>query len=209
MIKVKRISKPAILETKEVIWLTALRGASTDIEKKQASEKYRHPQIQQTLDTMFSGKCGYCESYIKHISDAHIEHYKPKSRFPELTFDWDNLLLACSKCNSTFKSDKFPEAHENGPIINPCVDDPIKHFEFFYDAKAKMATVITMPNSRGNTTENLLGLNRKELREHRSLYITRILAIARLAVTDAEAQLLLDEAKQDKAEYAAFVRALV
>ena len=208
MIKVVRQTEPPILLKKEAVWMDALRRASTAPEKERASKKYRHRQVQEALTTMFQGKCGYCESHIEHVSDPHIEHYRPKSKFPELTFAWENLLLACGKCNSTqYKGDKFPEADEGGPIINPCVDNPEDHFEFVYDATAKVATIATK-TTRGRKTETLLGLNRNALRQHRSTHVTRLMALARFASTDAAAQQLLSEAKQDDAEYAAFARAL-
>ena len=202
MIKVTRSAKPAILLNEEADWITALLTASTKVEKERASNKYRHPQVQEALRIMFHGKCGYCESRIEHVSDPHIEHYRPKSRFPELTFDWNNLLLACGKCNSTrYKADKFPEANEGGPLVNPCTDNPKDHFDFIYDVQAKLASVVTT-TERGRVTEELLGLNRNELRRHRSIQITRLLVLARFADTDTTAQQLLFEAKQDDAEYA-------
>jgi len=138
MIRVIRSPKPPILVSKEVQWVWDLRLASTSGEKKRALVRYRHRQVREALVRMFHGKCAYCESEIGHVSDAHIEHYRPKARFPHLTFDWDNLLLACGICNaSRYKGDRFPEASEGGPLLNPCVDLPDNHFTFHYDATAR------------------------------------------------------------------------
>ena len=206
MIKITRSAKPAVLIDKEADWIVALHTASTKREKERASNKYRHPQVQEALKVMFHGKCGYCESRIEHMSDPHIEHYRPKSRFPELTFDWNNLLLACGKCNSIqYKGDKFPEANVWGPIVNPCIDNPDDHFSFVYDVQARLANVVAT-TGRGKTTEELIGLNRSDLRHHRSVQITRLMALARFADTDTTAQQLLLEAKQNDAEYTAFAR---
>jgi uncharacterized protein (TIGR02646 family) len=208
MIRVPRLSKPTILVQKETEWRDALLQASTVHEKERALTKYCHRQIQETLDRMFHGKCAYCESKIEHVSDAHIEHYRPKSRFPRLAFDWENLLLACGKCNSpAFKGNHFPEAGEDGPLLNPCIDDPESHLRFDYNSIAKLASVYgTTP--RGVTTETLLGLNRPELRAYRSQQIQRLAFIAVRAQTDPEARQLLDEAQGDNSEYAAFARIL-
>ncbi len=46
--------------------------------------------------------CNYCEQ--NEAND--IEHIAPKSFFPELTFVWDNYLLACKQCNSGYKLDQ-------------------------------------------------------------------------------------------------------
>lgn len=47
--------------------------------------------------------CNYCES--NEAND--IEHIFPKKLFPHRTFLWENYLLACQKCNSTYKQDQF------------------------------------------------------------------------------------------------------
>jgi uncharacterized protein (TIGR02646 family) len=208
MIRVYRVSKPAILIRKEAEWRRTLLQAKTNDEQRRAASKYRHRQVREALEAMFHGKCAYCESQIVHVSDAHIEHYRPQSKFPHGTFDWDNLLLACGKCNSArYKGDSFPEVHEGGPLVNPCEDAPDAHLQFHYDAQTKLASVYGK-TVRGETSEKLLGLNRGDLRHYRSRQITRLAALARLAAHDAEAQRLLDEARQDRAEYAAFARNL-
>ena len=43
-------------------------------------------------------KCKYCGK-IAEGSDLNIDHIKPKSLFPELIFDPDNLQVLCRKCN--------------------------------------------------------------------------------------------------------------
>ena len=125
MIAVTRSVKPTILSRKEQDWLTVLHRATTKAQKEDATNKYRHPQIRAALNTLFHGKCAYCESKIKHVSDPHIEHYRPKSKFPDLTFAWDNLLLACGQCNSAkYKGDRFPEASQGGPTSTPVPTTP-------------------------------------------------------------------------------------
>jgi uncharacterized protein (TIGR02646 family) len=208
MIPVVRLSKPSILVHKETEWLNALQIASTSKARERAQAKYRHREIQATLNRMFHGKCAYCESKIEHVSDAHIEHYRPKSRFLHLTFDWDNLLLACGKCNSTaFKGDHFPGADEDGPLLNPCIDQPNTHLRFEYEPHTQLASVYGI-TPRGITSEMRLGLNRPDLRAYRSRKVKILLVIARLARSDPEARQLWDEAQGDDAEYAAFARTL-
>lgn len=212
MIRITRPSKPRILENKADEWRASLLAADTIAKRNKAEKKYRHKDIKKLLVQMFSGKCAYCESKITHIDYGHIEHFRPKrgtSGRPELAFEWSNLLLACGICNGAeHKSDHFPEANENGPILDPCVDELEKHLSFHYDPITKLASVYGK-TPRGVTTETLLGLNRVELRSYRSKRIRHLLALAQYATTDAEAAALLDEAKQSIAEYAAFARALL
>ena len=160
---------------------------------------------------MFGGKCAYCESRITHVDYGHIEHFRPKAGprgRPNLTFEWSNLFLACGVCNGPgFKGDRFPEADDGGPLVNPCDDEPTDHFRFVFDPKTRIASVDGI-SPRGKVTENILGLNRPELRAYRSTQIRKIATIAILAKTNAEAAALVEEARGDNAEYAAFVRSL-
>ena len=206
MIKVARSSKPAILERNKQTWTDALLRTATAAGKRNAEGKYRHPSIKDAIVAMFHGKCAYCESRISHIAYGHIEHFKPKSTFPELTFEWTNLLLSCPICNGPeYKGDCFPEASEGGPLINPCDDAPAEHFEFVFDPAVKLASVIGK-TVRGQTTEKILGLNRADLREYRSKMVMTLYALSVYAVTDPAAQTLLEEACRDDGEYAAFIR---
>lgn len=47
--------------------------------------------------------CNYCENN----EAADVEHIYPKKIFPERAFVWKNYLLACKKCNTTHKQEKF------------------------------------------------------------------------------------------------------
>lgn len=47
--------------------------------------------------------CVYCEN--NEATD--VEHIYPKKLYPEKAFVWENYVLACGKCNSHHKSDKF------------------------------------------------------------------------------------------------------
>ena len=63
-------------------------------------KKYDDPLNKEALRKSTSGKCMYCESKMEHISYAHVEHIKPKSKFPELEFEWTNLGFSCQICNT-------------------------------------------------------------------------------------------------------------
>lgn len=172
MIRSERPPAPSILKRLSGQWLHKLEHAATPREKKQAQKKYRHPEIREALIRLFRGKCCYCEGKINHVDWGHIEHFRPQSRFPEFTFEWSNLLLACSVCNGN-KGDQFPEATQGGPPLNPCADEPSHHLTFFYDPQTKLATVLAK-DGRGEVTRDLVKLNREDLRAHRSNFVTRL-----------------------------------
>jgi uncharacterized protein (TIGR02646 family) len=211
MIKIARSGEPAILRKKKPEWTQKLRVAVTRKEREKALHKYRHREVRRTLEEMFHGKCAYCESKILHVSYGHIEHFRPKSdpRFVDLVFEWSNLLLACGRCNGAEnKGDRFPDAREGGPPVNPCDDDPEESFQFEYDASTRVASVYGK-TPRGLLTVELLGLNRYHLRMRRSSFVKKLAYVASKSEDDSEARALLADATRDDAEYAAFARSLM
>ena len=204
MIKVERTEEPEILRNNKEEWLNQLRCATSKSEKEKIAKKYRHSQIKQALIDMLNDKCAYCESKITHIEWGHIEHYKPKSVYEELTFEWTNLLLACSICNVN-KDKKFPVENDNGPFINPCDDEPNDHFMFDFSNEIASVYGIT---PRGKTTEELLDLNRHDLRKKRTEHIKMIACIKEFSEQDAAASNIYQESLLSSAEYAAFARNL-
>jgi len=210
MIHVLRAPKPPILVAKEAQWKSKIRGASTDKNRQEAQDRYKHDQIKNSLVAMFHGKCAYCESQITHIDYGHIEHFKPKSlpKYFLLAVDWDNLLLACGRCNgSENKGVKFPNSKQGGPLVNPAEDDPSQHFKFDFDKTTRLANVLGI-SKRGETTWRIFGLNRPELVQRRSDFVKKLWVIATRYQVDAEAKAIIDAAVMDDAEYAAFAREL-
>lgn len=80
---------------------------------------YGDPAIKGELLAAQHGKCAYCEIRIESEYGA-VDHYRPKGGVRQtraalpttpgyfwLAYAWDNLLVACSRCN-TSKSDLFP-----------------------------------------------------------------------------------------------------
>lgn len=83
-------------------------------------------EIRETLAAMASGlvRCMYCED----SQGTDIEHFRPRRRYPEQAFDWNNYLLACSHCNSNQKRDQFPLDERGQPLlIDPTAEDPGEH----------------------------------------------------------------------------------
>jgi len=220
MIQVTRTKKPDILSYKEKEWKSGLKKARSEFlqnhtpayKKKLelAYRKYNHRQVKESLQAMFSGKCAYCESHIAHIGYGHIEHFRPKSKFPDLCFDWDNLMLGCEICNGKkYKGEKFPESKEGGPFINPVEENPDDFFDFEFDPDTGVANVISK-NERANTSEKELGLNRLELVKHRSSVVCKMVFAALKAKDgDKNGIEVIKKCCKKEEEYAAFARSLV
>ncbi len=129
--------------------------------------RYKQPDVLEALKRMYSDDsgrcyCCYCESQIDAISYPHIEHRKPKSKFPECSFDWDNLHLACERCNA-HKGDKWDEKDE---ILDAVVDEPISsHLGYRIEPLSGVYREALSP--RGLTTLEQADLNRLALRKSR------------------------------------------
>lgn len=75
-----------------------------------------------TLRKLYHNKCAYCESPIvphdNHNDSPEIrtrftvEHYRPKTYYYWLAYEWSNLLPLCTVCNND-KGDKFPFIGKN------------------------------------------------------------------------------------------------
>jgi hypothetical protein len=187
-----------------------IMGAKKKVDNAQA--KYNHVDVKDALVNMFHGKCAYCESKITVVTYGAIEHFRPKSDYPDLTFEWSNLLLSCDVCNDAgHKGANFPLDIKGNPLlIDPTdgITNPNTHLEFAWDAIAGLASVYGR-DERGKTVETIFDLNgmkgRKELIAYRSKYVKRLCALLRLAQTgDKEAITLLCESCDAGAEYSAF-----
>lgn len=64
----------------------------------------------QEIANYCNGRCIYCaisEARFGGIRNFHIEHYRPKIKFPKFENDIGNLYLACAICN-VLKCDDWP-----------------------------------------------------------------------------------------------------
>ena len=170
MIRLKKSAKPKILAENADKWTKLYcdciaQGCKPD---KTLATKYNHPTIKKALEHETNEKCAYCESKITHVYHGDIEHILPKNKNarPDLCFEWDNLTLACAKCNQSGKGDYYNVAL---PLINPYTDYPEKHFQalgaFIFN---------TVGDERAIITEKTLGLNRTPLVERRKKRIDDI-----------------------------------
>jgi hypothetical protein len=228
LIQVERKPVPKVLERNSEKWLKKLKmlieelkalavGAPTKRQldaKKVEIEKirsyYRHEKVKTALSAMFRNKCAYCEAKILHISWGDIEHFYPKAIYIDKTFEWENMVLSCQRCNSA-KGAQFPLTLSGEPVLIHPADsntDPATHLEFDWDEVAQTARIYGR-DARGKAIEQVFSLNRKELLEHRSKSVKRLAVLLKFAMTgDENAISLFHEACQADQEYAAFARIL-
>lgn len=172
-------------------WETEIRRITTHSEKvKVAQNKWKSRRTTKTLEhvclkleEMCSGnrRCCYCEDSVAD----EVEHIKPKSLYPELTFTWENYLYACGQCNGS-KNNKYalfigivltpvqpsnsPPSPGNDVFINPRQDAPMNFFDLDLGQEIDDGTFQYLPKyglsqssvdyQRSEYTIEILGLNR-------------------------------------------------
>jgi hypothetical protein len=148
------------------------------------------------LEDLFHKKCAYCEGIYEGGTWPDVEHYRPKAKvtfdrnqkntvkitdshgnsidhpgYYWLSYDWRNLLLSCSKCNSgKGKMNQFPIAgkracrredsldQEKPLLINPCKEKtPGDHITF------GIKGTIIGKTEKGKATIKICNLDREEL----------------------------------------------
>ena len=103
--------------------------------RSDVEERQRYREYKADLRRDFSRRCGYCDSLDEYFGGARgyqIDHFAPKSKFPELEIVYGNLVYSCPFCNRA-KSNKWvgensAEPH-NGVIgfVDPCDNDFDNH----------------------------------------------------------------------------------
>lgn len=113
--------------------------------------------------TSVSGKkenahCSFCDGFpVEPVSANSIEHFKPKSQFPRLSYVWINLFYCCSKCQES-KLENFDRK-----LLKPDVSD--YSFEHYFQYDTKTGEIIPNPDrtendlQRAEKTIELYGLN--------------------------------------------------
>ncbi|MBK7761039.1 MAG: hypothetical protein IPI35_32430 [Deltaproteobacteria bacterium] len=134
----RRLSRPALAEAPEG-WLKARQaeldaeraaGASPDVNKRW--DKHRRALEQSGVFSALQQMVGPHERCVWCVDSraADVEHYRPKARFPEAVFVWENLLWACAPCNRK-KGAQFPLAADGAPLLlDPTRQDPWDHLVF-------------------------------------------------------------------------------
>lgn len=220
MIKLTRTKKPAVLVQNAKNWTIEYlkakqiyQDSNTPDNKKilqNIENRYNQTEVKDALKIMFNKKCAFCESHITHIDYGQIEHFKPKSKYPKLCFEWNNFLLSCPICNGkSNKGDKFPLKKDGGPFINPVVEKPEDFLKFEFDTITK--TFLIFPkNTRAITTIKELGLNRDDLVENRTIELSKIIFMLDLVLDKKQDKVLKEFIKMfsEKDQYYAFIKSI-
>ncbi len=118
------------------------------IEASKINGNYACTGVSTQLKVDFNEKCYICDA--ANPRPIAVEHFKPKSRFPNLKFDWNNLFYVCGHCNG-IKSDApnyddILNCTNSNEIITDLIEfsfDPIKE-----DSPEFILKIPTTPQSQ-------------------------------------------------------------
>lgn len=100
--------------------------------------------------------CSYCERKIP--ASLAVEHVEPKTHHSDKELLWENLLLACTNCNST-------KGHTDvilGDYVWPHLDSSLDYFIYTQTSLIKVNSELsTQQQKRAKDTLKLVGLNKK------------------------------------------------
>lgn len=114
-------------------------------------------------------RCAYCRRPMgTHAISWHMEHIKPKAKFPKLMFSLHNLVYACLDCNFTKNNNIDNKARYVFDIINPGADNFAygKHLSYYQLTTDNLHLVKYDPISDpGKNTYSRLSLHKIEALE--------------------------------------------
>lgn len=149
MIKINRPEKPKEL-TEEI-----QKELTDDFKKDNKKAVWNKQYIRNALFKMSNGKCCYCEVKLaEEGKDMHVEHFHPKSKYPDEVVKWENLLPACKRCNGSKSThDTYKEE-----IIKPCEDNP-KDYLYMSNYWYKCKNTSEKDRKKAKDTIDVLSLN--------------------------------------------------
>ena len=181
LIKVEILDRPQesmrLLRIKENL-KNYIERANNDVDKigdfrKVSYKKFNFLPIRQLdkesfnhLIEEFNNRCAYCETVL---DTAYIDNIMPKTLYPQLAYEWENLLPVCPTCSFS-KRDLFPVEETNRVplLLNPRIDNPEEHLQFLYNGEVLPKSV------RGEVTIKTLNLNREVLIKRRLEYFKHL-----------------------------------
>jgi uncharacterized protein (TIGR02646 family) len=168
----ERPSAPAVLIEHAAAWCqeyVARRAAEPGyrFQWKQHQGQRMNLLIGDALAAMTQAHCAYCDGFpLDDTACETIDHFLPKSRYPELVYAWENLYLACPRCQRekeiNFDGRVDPVTYR-GELLRP--DEPGYRFERYFLFNYENGHIEPNPGapeidkSRACYTIDSLGLN--------------------------------------------------
>ena len=135
------------------------------------------------LERVFCGLCAYCEESCK----GEVDHFRPKSRFPELVYTWSNWLFACHDCNQA-KGGKWPTEG----YVDPCATSERARPESYFEFDVLTAELLPregLSQSRRNRAQKTISDLRLNGRHHLKKRLAWILLLSNSLNSNSNAQI--------------------
>lgn len=120
----------------------------------------------------FLTRCAYClihEAHFGGLRNFHVDHFRPKKRFPRLALSYVNLYYACGLCN-TFKGQTWPTRTQLKRGF--AFGDPCKENVYDKHLRVDETDGSLHPLTNIGRYMNLhLRLDRRQMRRYRSMQI--------------------------------------
>jgi uncharacterized protein (TIGR02646 family) len=174
---IKPVDIPQILIDYSEIWTADLLAKIEEIkvekdknklkkieeEKNKLESKYNCEEVKIALkNSTTKNKCVFCECIPDTSNYGEIEHFYPKSLYPEKTFDWSNLFWSCKRCNNP----KLNYDTLTLPFLHPANDNPE---DYFYYRELLLESVLgTTKFAAAEAVKNQCKLNRHEIISERA-----------------------------------------
>ena len=140
----------------------------------------RWREFRSRLGRQTNNVCWYCERQcdIRAESGSRsptIDHFRPRSRFPQLTYEWSNWVFSCRACNVDNKKDRWPDTE----YVDPCAANVVEHPEHYFDYDAGTGQIVPKSGLSGNARRKAsytirdLGLNRLDVILYRQRWILK------------------------------------
>jgi hypothetical protein len=165
------LAEPGALDAARQAQLPLARAALNDSRASHLT-RYGSAPIKRSLFEAQHEKCAYCEWKLPAAEYQDVEHYRPKSHYWWLTWEWSNLLFACVFCNRTHKKHQFPlvdeavrlqpeelsPGEEDPLVIDPSSMTPISDHIRFRRVAGRWQPVPVNGSAYGDRTITVLGL---------------------------------------------------
>lgn len=110
--------------------------------------------------------CCYCEC---RVDSYHIDHFKPKGKFPKERFSYSNLHISCTTQGEKARCGHKKLEEFSNDLISPLEEDCALHFSYTTTGK------IVGLDQRGEETIRICNLNSQALTDMRKVLIDSFL----------------------------------
>lgn len=167
MLKLNRPPSPTCLEENGKRWTQEFVERRT--EKPKFPFRWRdqacYKRIRDSLLEVTGRRCAYCDGSLGLTSRETVDHFRPKSSYPQFAYAWENLFPCCDLCQS-----KKGERFEEGLLKT---DEPEYEFSRYFILNFDTGEIEPAPDAtpedqaRAETTCKMLGLNSAERNQAR------------------------------------------